>query len=73
VSGATDRIARLRVVHHWFGERGFGILVTVEDGEYLAHLFRKSSLMIGAPKNGPGTTSELAAESARQRYELEEG
>ncbi len=72
MSEATDRIARLRVVDDWFAERG-GILVTVEDGEYWAHLFPKSSLMIGAPKFGRGTTAELAAESARQRYELEEG
>jgi hypothetical protein len=70
---AIDRVARLRVVGDWFAQRGFGILLTVEDGEHWAHLFPKSSLMLAAPKYGRGATPELAAESARRRYELEEG
>ena len=69
---ASDRIARLREVDSWFAERGFGILITQEDGEYWAHLFPKNSLMIAAPKYGRGTTPELAAERARQRYEVEQ-
>ena len=72
VTEASDRIARLRKVNSWFGERGFGILLTQQDGEYWAHVFPKSSLMIAAPTFGRGPTPELAAERARQRYEVEE-
>ncbi len=69
----TDRIARLRAVDDWFAERGFGLLLTIEDGEHWAHLFPKTSPMISVPKYGRGATPEQAAEDARHRYEAEEG
>lgn len=69
----TDRIAALKDVDHWFRDRGFGIVVTEEDGEFWAHLFPLSSLQIGAPKYGSGDTPEAAALRARERYRIEQG
>lgn len=72
VTELTKRIERLRAVDGWFADRGFGLYVSQEDGEYWAHLFSKQSLQVGAPHYGRGPTPEDAAESARRRYEGEE-
>jgi len=69
----TDRIAALREVDAWFGDRGFGLVLTQEEGEYWAHLFSKQSLEISAPRYGRGSSPEAAARSAQARYVEEEG
>jgi hypothetical protein len=68
----TRRIAILREVDAWFAERGFGLILTQEEGKYWAHLFPKQSLQVNAPRYGRGPTPEAAAESARERYQIEE-
>lgn len=68
----TRRIAILREVDGWFGERGFGLILTEEDGEYWAHLFPKTSLIVSVPRYGRGRSQEEAAESARGRYKVEQ-
>jgi hypothetical protein len=72
VTELTKRIERLRAVDEWFANRGFGLYLSQEDGEYWAHLFSKQSLQVGAPRYGRGQTPEDAAESARHRYGVEE-
>jgi hypothetical protein len=57
----------------WFAERGFAIVLTKEGAEYWAHLVSASSREIAGPRYGRGATPEEAAESARHRYETEEG
>ncbi len=66
------RRAILREVDEWFGERGFGLILTIEDNEYWAHLFSKDSLQIGVPHYGRGPSPEVAAERARSRYRVEQ-
>jgi hypothetical protein len=66
------RIAILREVDAWFADRGFGLFLTQDGGEYRAHLFSKQSLQVGAPLYGRGSSPEAAAESARDRYREEE-
>lgn len=68
----TRRVERLRVVDDWFGQRGFGLIISEEDGEFWAHLFGKQSLQVTVPRYGRGLTPEEAAESARQRYRVEQ-
>ena len=68
----TDRIAVLRDVDHWFRERGFGLVLSEEDGEFWAPLFGLDSLQIGAPKYGRGRSPDAAAQSARDRYKVEQ-
>jgi hypothetical protein len=72
VTELTRRIAILREVDAWFGERGFGLILTEEDGEYWAHLFPKSSLIVSVPKYGRGRSQEEAAERARGRFKIEQ-
>jgi hypothetical protein len=69
----TRRFETLRDVDAWFAHRGFGIILTEEDGEYWAHLFSKQSLQMTAPRYGSGRLPEEAVESARERYKVEEG
>jgi len=73
VNELTRRVAILRDVDGWFGERGFGLILTEEDGEYWAPLFPKTSLIVSVPKYGRGRSQEEAAESARGRYKVEQG
>ncbi len=68
----TRRIAILREVDRWFGERGFGLVLTEDDGEYWAHLFPKDSLIVSVPSYGRGQSPEEAAERARGRYKVEQ-
>jgi hypothetical protein len=72
VTKPTDRIAALKDVDQWFRNRGFGIILTEEDGEFWGHLFSLSSLQITVPKYGRGRTPEGAAQSARDRYKIEQ-
>lgn len=68
----THRIEVLREVDAWFAARGFGLVLAEEDNEYWAHLFPKDSLQIHARRYGRGPSPEAAAESARERYRVEE-
>ena len=68
----TDRIAALKDVDQWFRARGFGIILTEEDGEFWAHLFGLSSLQVTVPKYGRAKTPEGAAQRARDRYKVEQ-
>ena len=72
MTDVTRRIATLRDVDGWFSDRGFGLVLTGEDGEYWAHLFPKSSLIVSVPRYGHGRSPEEAAESARGRYKVEQ-
>jgi hypothetical protein len=60
-------------VDRWFGKRGFGLILTEEDGEYWAHLFPKQSLQVSIPRYGRGASPDAAAEDARERYQEEQG
>ncbi len=66
------RIEILRDVDNWFGERGFGLILTKEDNDYWAHLFPKTSLEVTVPRYGRGSSPEAAAERARERFKEEE-
>ena len=66
------RFARLAEIDRWFGDRGFGIILSRDDEGYWAHLFPKRSLEVTVPRYGRGTTPEEAAESAQYRYVVEE-
>ena len=68
----TRRFEVLSDVDSWFAHRGFGLILTQEDGEYCAHVFSKRSLQMTAPRYGRGHLPEEAAESARERYKVEE-
>jgi hypothetical protein len=72
VTELTDRVETLKDVDHWFRDRGFGLVVTEEGGEFWAHLFPLSSLQVAAPKYGRGATPQAAAQSARERYKVEQ-
>jgi len=72
VTELTDRIAALKEVDDWFRGRGFGLVLSEKDGEYWAHLFSPASLQIFAPNYGRGASPEAAAESARDRYKIEQ-
>jgi hypothetical protein len=72
MTDATHRLTVLSDIDRWFGERGFGLVLVREDGEYWAHLFPKKSLQISAPRYGRGPTPEAAAQSARDRFREEE-
>jgi hypothetical protein len=72
VTELTRRFEILRDVDKWFAERGFGLILTLDGDEYWAHLFPKQSLQINAPHYGRGPSPEAAAESARDRYKVEE-
>jgi hypothetical protein len=68
----TRRTEVLRDVDAWFAARGFGLVLTEGGDEYWAHLFPKSSLQIYARRYGRGPSPEAAADSARERYRVEE-
>ena len=68
----TRRIERLQEIDAWFAQRGFGLIMTEEDGEFWSHLFPKQSLQVTVPKYGTGRTPEDAAERARERYRTEQ-
>lgn len=72
VTELTDRIAALRDVDQWFRAKGFGLILTQEDGEFWAHLFALDSLQVTVPKYGWGKTPEGAAQRARDRYKVEQ-
>ena len=68
----VERSRRLRDVFDWFGSRGFGIVVTEDEGEFWAHLFPVTALVVSVPRYGRGGSVEEAGESARTRYAREE-
>jgi len=45
----------------WFSERGFGLVLTLEDNEYWSHLFPKQTLQVHAHRYGRGPSPEAAA------------
>jgi hypothetical protein len=73
VTELTERYRRLQLVDEWFAERGFGFVISHAEGRYWADLFSKRGFQVTAPKYGGGKTPEDAAESARQRYDEEQG
>jgi hypothetical protein len=72
ITELTRGIEILRDVDRWFNERGFGLILTEEEGKWWAHLFPKASLQVSVPRYGGGDTPEGAAQSARERYREEE-
>jgi hypothetical protein len=63
---STARV--LREIDAWFAERGYGLVISEEEGAYWASLLSKRSLQIFWPRYGRGADPVAAAESARQRY-----
>ena len=72
MTDVTRRIERLREIDEWFAQRGFGLILTEEEGRFWSHLFPKQSLQVTVSKYGSGPTPEDAAERARQRYRTEQ-
>jgi len=63
VTEVTRRVAILREIDDWFGERGFGLILTEEDGAYWAHL-SQNQLDCVYPEVRPWT---ITGRSCRER------
>ena len=69
-SGATERWDDIIA---WFEQRGFGVRINRERDDLVwADLTRLPSGRIVAPKYGRGETPLSAAQSAKQRYAVEQ-
>ncbi|MGH2465820.1 MAG: hypothetical protein ACRDGI_10200, partial [Candidatus Limnocylindrales bacterium] len=66
--------ADISVTETWFAQRGFGLQVLPDaEGVIWASLTRLETGEVFWPRYGQGASIESAAQSARERYELEQG